>query len=192
MLAMTRDLLRVRENYNVYYRCTAMTYRAKSPIGDPPHLHKLVWAWSLYCKLGTSGALSAKWSGPWKIVRFSPPALLVIQTTWLGITGRREVCREIVIDKLKLFQQSPDNLKECQLEPEEIPEEDTDKEAVQPFVDPKDSRARINHIQCKSDVLSPEDVKEVVIYKDKDGDWGIGMSPADLRPCQQDDVGGGY
>ena len=31
MLAMTRDLQRVRENYNVYYRCTASTYKAKSP-----------------------------------------------------------------------------------------------------------------------------------------------------------------
>ena len=44
MLAMTRDLMQVRENYNVYYRRTSTTYRAKSPIGDPPHLHKLVWA----------------------------------------------------------------------------------------------------------------------------------------------------
>ena len=68
MLAMTRDLLQVRDNYNVYYRRTAVTYRAKSPIGDPPHLHKLVWAWSPYQKLGNSGALSTKWSGPWKIV----------------------------------------------------------------------------------------------------------------------------
>ena len=110
MLAMTRDLLQVRENYNVYYRRTAVTYRAKSPIGDPPHLRKLVLAWLPYHKLGTSGALSAKWTGPWRVVRFSPQALLVIQTTWLGITGRREICQEIVIDKLKLFQQPPDNL----------------------------------------------------------------------------------
>ena len=125
-------------------------------------------------------------------MRFSPPALLVIQTTWLGITGRREVCQEIAIDKFKLFQQSPDNLKECQLEPEEIPEEDMDKEEVEPFVDPKDSRARINHIQCKSDILSPEDIEEAAIYKDKDGDWGIGMPPVDLRPSQQDEVEGGH
>ena len=105
MLAMTRDLLRVNENYNAYYRCTASTYKAKSPIGEPPHLNKRVWAWSPYRKVGTSRALSAKWTGPWKVVQFSPPALLVIQTTWLGITGRKEICREIVIDKLKLFQQ---------------------------------------------------------------------------------------
>ena len=64
MLEMARNLMQVRENYNTYYRQTAATYRAKSPIGDPPHLHKLVWAWSPYRKLGTSGALSDKWLGP--------------------------------------------------------------------------------------------------------------------------------
>merc|ERR1711867_173043 len=58
MLAMARDMLRVRENHNVYYRRTAVTYRAKSPIGDLPHLPKLVWAWLPYRKLGTSRALS--------------------------------------------------------------------------------------------------------------------------------------
>ena len=42
MLVMARNLMQVRENYNAYYRQTAATYRAKSPIGDPPHLHKLV------------------------------------------------------------------------------------------------------------------------------------------------------
>ena len=90
--------------------------------------------------------MSAKWSVPSKVVTFSPPALLVIQTTWLGILGRREVCQEIVIDKLKLFRKTPKNIKDCQLEPDKIPEDDMDKEAVEPFVDPKDSRAGINHI----------------------------------------------
>ena len=106
MLAMTKDLLQVRDNYDVYYRCTVATYKAKSLIGELPHLNKRVWAWSPYRKVGTSGALSAKWTGPWKVV---------IQTTWLVITGRKEICREIVIDKLKLFQQPPDNLKYHQL-----------------------------------------------------------------------------
>ena len=108
------------------------------------------------------------------------------------MSGRKEVCREIVINKLKLFQQSPDNLKECQLEPKEIPEEDTDEEAVEPCVDPEDSRARINHIQCKSDVLSPEDIEETAIYEDKDGNWGIGMTPEDPPPSQQKVSGGGH
>ena len=65
-LAMTRYLMFAEENFNVYYKRKAATYKAKSLIGDPPHLHKLVWAWSQYRKLGTSRALSAKWSGPWK------------------------------------------------------------------------------------------------------------------------------
>ena len=37
MLAMTRYLLQVKENYNAYYRRTASTYKAKSLIGEPPH-----------------------------------------------------------------------------------------------------------------------------------------------------------
>ena len=79
-----------QENYRADYKQTAAPYKAKSPIGGPP-----------YRKLGIFGALSAKWSGPWRIVKFSPLALLVIQTTWLRITGRKEVCRGIMIDKLK-------------------------------------------------------------------------------------------
>ena len=54
----------------------------------------------------------------------------------MGMTGRKEVCRDIVINKLKLFQQPPDNLEDHQLEPEEIPEEDMDKDATEPTVDP--------------------------------------------------------
>ena len=89
----------------------------------------------------TSGALSAKWLRPWKIVKFSHPALLIIQTTWLKITSRKEVCREIMIDKLKPFRQTPDNIKECQMEVDKVPDKDLDEEAVEPFVDPEDSQA---------------------------------------------------
>ena len=71
---------------------------------------------------------------------------------------------------MKLFQQSPDNLKDCQLEREEIPEGDMDDKAIKPVVDPKENKTRINHILCKSNVLSPEDIEEDAIYKDKDGD----------------------
>ena len=93
-LAMARSLIYAKENYDTYYRRAVATYMARSPIGEPPHLDKLVWAWSPYRNLGTLEALSAKWSGLWKVVKFSPPALLVIQTTWLAITGRREVCTQ--------------------------------------------------------------------------------------------------
>ena len=65
MMAMNRVLAKVRENYDIYYRRTASSYKARSPIGEPPHLNKQVWAWSPYRKKGTSGALSSKWTGPW-------------------------------------------------------------------------------------------------------------------------------
>ena len=63
-LAMARSLVIAEENYETYYRRAAATYKARSPIGEPLHLDKLVWAWSPYQKLGTLGALSSKWSGP--------------------------------------------------------------------------------------------------------------------------------
>ena len=88
----------------------------------------------------------------------------------MGITGRKEICREIVIDKLKLFQQPPENLKEHQLESEEIQEEDLDEDTVEPMVDPQESRDRINHILWKDDILSPEDLEEETIYEEKEGD----------------------
>ena len=97
--------------------------------------------------MGTSGALSATWSGPWKGVKFSPPALLVIQTTWLAITSQREVYREILIDKLKPFKHSPDNIGDCQLEADQIPEGDLDEEAVEPIVEHEVSKARDWFIQ---------------------------------------------
>ena len=71
------------------------------------------------------------------------------------------------------------------MEPEEIPEGDPDEEAIEPVVDPQESRARIDHILCKSDILSPEDLEEDAIYEEKDGDWGTGMPPANPRPLMQ-------
>ena len=43
-LAMARNLVIAQENYETYYRRAAATYTARSPIGEPPHLDKLVWA----------------------------------------------------------------------------------------------------------------------------------------------------
>ena len=71
------------------------------------------------------------------------------------------------------------------MELEEIPEGDTDEEAIEPVVDPQESRARIDHILCKSDILSPEDLEEDAIYEEKDGDWGTGMPPTNPRPLMQ-------
>ena len=58
ILAMARNLVIAQENYDTYYKRAAATYMARSPIEEPPHVDKLVWAWSPYRKLGTSGALS--------------------------------------------------------------------------------------------------------------------------------------
>ena len=51
-----------------------------------------------------------------------------------------------MIDKLKPFQQTPANVKECQMEADEILEEDLDKEAVKPLVEPEDSQAQVKYI----------------------------------------------
>ena len=40
------------------------------------------------------------------------------------------MCREIVIDKLKPFKHTPDNFRDCQLEADQIPEEDLNEEVV--------------------------------------------------------------
>ena len=71
------------------------------------------------------------------------------------------------------------------MEPEDIPEGDTDEDTIEPIVDPQESRARINQILCKSDILSPEDLEEDAIYKEKDGDWGTGIPPANPRILMQ-------
>ena len=105
------------------------------------------------------------------MVKFPPLALLVIHSTWPEILGRREVCREIVIDKQKLFRQTPTNIKDCQLDLDEIPEDDLDE----PFMDPEDSKARINHIQCKDTTPCSEDTEEAAVYEEKDDDWGGGI-----------------
>ena len=113
------------------------------------------------------------------MVKFPPLALLVIHSIWPEILGRREVCREIVIDKQKLFRQTPTNIKDCQLDLDEIPKDDLDEEAIEPFMDPEDSKARINHIQCKDAVPYSEDTEEAAVYEEKDGDWGGGIPPLD-------------
>ena len=98
------------------------------------------------------------------------PCLISHTNHLVGNYRKKEICREIVINKLKLFQQPPDNLKEHQLEPEEIPEGDTDEDAIEPIVDPQESRARIDHILCKNNLLSPKDLEEEAIYEEREGD----------------------
>ena len=65
-----------------------------------------------------------------------------------------------MIDKLKPFRQTPDNIRECQMEADKVLEEDLDKEVTEPFVDPDDSKARIDHIQCADVVPYLEDHRQ--------------------------------
>ena len=41
---------------------------------------------------------------------------------------------------------------------------------MEPTVDPEESRERINHILCKDDNFSPENLEEEAIYEEKEGD----------------------
>ena len=62
-LAMARNLVIAQENYDTCYRRAVSTYTARSPMGEPPHLDKLVWAWSPYRKLGSSDTWSGEQGG---------------------------------------------------------------------------------------------------------------------------------
>ena len=100
---MGQLLITARERYQIYIRRTADTYITPSPLGTEEPLGMRIWCWSPYWKRGTSGALSAKWSGPWKIVQFKPPALTLLQSEWLHLKGKPEVQREAVIDKIRPY-----------------------------------------------------------------------------------------
>ena len=63
------------------------------------------------------------------------------------------------------FQQTPDNIKECQMEVDEVLEEDLDEEAVKPFVDPEDNQARVGYIQCVDVIPCSVGTEEVVVHE---------------------------
>ena len=107
-----------------------------SPLGLAPHLGKLVWAWSPYLKAGLNGALASKWTGPWKVTKFSLPALTLIQTTWRHQIGKAEQEREVVLDKLKPFIQSNDDILGGNLDAgDKLLLQDPDKGGTDPCVD---------------------------------------------------------
>ena len=78
------------------------------------------------------------------------------------------MCREIVIDKLKLFKHAPDNIGDCQRGADQIPEEDFDEEAVEPVVELEDSKAREGFIQCVEMLPTSNNNEDLTIYKNKD------------------------
>ena len=85
-----RLLATARQKYQVYLRRTESTYRTSPPAGLESPLGKLVWCWSPYRKKGTSGALSSKWLGPWRVITFRSPALTLLQSEWLHRKGKPE------------------------------------------------------------------------------------------------------
>ena len=127
---MGRLLTMAQGKYQVYLRRIANTYTARSPLGSGQPLGMRWWCWSPYRKKGKSGALSAKWSGPWRIIEFKPPALSLLQSEWLHLKGKPEIQREAVIDKLRPYIRN-DPVQE-DLEDDELALIDRDDEATDP------------------------------------------------------------
>ena len=80
-----------------------------------------------------------------------------------------------MINKLKPFKHKPDNIEDCQMEADQIPEEDLDGEGVKPIVEPQDSKAREGFVQCVERQPTVEETEDLGIHEEKDGDWGGGI-----------------
>ena len=137
-----------------------------------------VWCWSPYRKRGTSGALSAKWSGPWRVIKFKPPALSILQSEWLHLKGKPEIQQEAVIDKLRPY--VGDDPTQEDLEDDELALMDGDDEATDPQVDAQEMLERMKWINC----CVPEPRRrrrEIELIKSEgEGDWGTG--PINSQP----------
>ena len=144
---MGRLLTTARQKYQIYLRRTESTYKANPAAGLDSPLGKLVWCWSPYRKKGTSGALSSKWSGPWRVITFKPPALTLLQSEWLHRRGKPEIQRQAVIDKLKIY--LPTEQTEEELDDNEIAMMDGDKEATDPQVDAQELLSRMKWLSCR-------------------------------------------
>ena len=145
-----------------------------------------VWCWSPYRKKGTSGALSAKWSGPWRIIQFKPPALTLLQSEWLHRKGKPEVQREAVIDKIRPYVDTDDTQED--LEDDEIAMMDGDEESTDPYVEATDVLDRIHLITCKKPKKKRK-VKRTELIKDEgEGDWGTGEPESEERPLHRGDL----
>ena len=183
---MGRLLITARERYQIYIRRTADTYITPSPLGSQEPLGMRVWCWSPYRKRGTSGALSAKWSGPWRIVQFKPPALTLLQSEWLHLKGKPEVQREAVIDKIRPYLDT----KEIQedLEDDEIAMVDGDEESTDPYVEATDILERIHLITCRVQKKKRKTKESDLIKDEGEGDWGTGEAETEDRPIQEGDL----
>ena len=168
---MGRLMTTARQKYQIYLRRTESTYKANPAAGLESPLGKLVWCWSPYRKKGTSGALSSKWSGPWRVITFKPPALTLLQSEWLHRRGKPEIQRQAVIDKLKIYLPTEQN--EEELDDEEIAMMDGDKEATDPQVDAQELLSRMKWLSCRIPPLRRRCRKTVKLVKSMgEGDWG--------------------
>ena len=183
---MGRLLITARERYQVYIRRTADSYITPSPLGSKEPLGMRVWCWSPYRKKGTSGALSAKWSGPWRIVQFKPPALTLLQSEWLHRKGKPEVQREAVIDKIRPYADTDDAQED--LEGDEIAMVDGDEESTDPYVEATDVLDRIHLITCKTPRKKRKAKRTELIKDEGEGDWGTGEPEPEERPVQRGDL----
>ena len=166
-----RLLTTARQNYQVYLRRTESTYKANPPAGLESPLGKLVWCWSPYRKKGASGALSSKWSGPWHVITFKPPALTLLQSEWLHRKGKPETQREAVIDKLRLY--LPSEPEEEDLEEDELAMIDGDEDATDPLVDAQELLPRMKLLSCRIPPLRRQRQKAIKMVKSMgEGDWG--------------------
>ncbi len=183
---MGRLLITARDSYQVYIRRTADSYITPSPLGSKEPLGMRVWCWSPYRKKGTSGALSAKWSGPWRIVQFKPPALTLLQSEWLHRKGKPEVQREAVIDKIRPYVDTDDVQED--LEDEEIAMVDGDEESTDPYVDATDVLDRIHLITCRKPKKKRKTKRTELIKDEGEGDWGTGEPEPEERPVHKGDL----
>ena len=190
---MGRLLTMAQGKYQVYLRRIANTYTARSPLGSGQPLGMRVWCWSPYQKKGKSGALSAKWSGPWRIIEFKPPALSLLQSEWLHLKGKPEIQREAVIDKLQPYIGN-DSVQE-DLEDDKLALIDRDDEAAtDPQLDAQEILERMTWINCRVSKPSQRRIRELDLIKSEgEGDWGTGIIdsqprettidwPGDFRP----------
>ena len=183
---MGRLLITARDKYQVYIRRTADSYITPSPLGSREPLGLRVWCWSPYRKKGTSGALSAKWSGPWRIIQFKPPALALLQSEWLHLKGKPEVQREAVIDKIRPYLNTEDTQEN--LEGDEIAMVDGDEESTDPYVEATDVLDRLPLITCKTPKKKRKAKKTEMIKDEGEGDWGTGELEQEERPVQRGDL----
>ena len=65
------------------------------------------------------------------------------------------------------------------MEADKISEDDSDEEAIKPFMDPDNIQARIDHIQCVDIVPCSKGKEEVAVHEEKDGNWGGGITLPD-------------